>query len=257
MPIQMLRVEGSKSRHVARIRFFRCPGCGDCQDLLFPNANGMVQCFACNELRPQSEFEVVQKRRIVARCAHCGDDVPFAPSTSGLIGPLCSNFECSNYLAVAYGNTFLEPRLVLSPTWNLGLGDRAQSMSGDFLLARCLSKRDHTVLKVLQVLAMQDDHRFKFGDPEEYCSALCIDTKRQKYIGFLIWTENKTAILRQLFVVKDERRKGRASTMVRFWVERYAKPMGDKFGIEGPNEAALKLRQARPHKDRKSPSNRR
>jgi len=29
--------------------------------------------------------------------------------------------------------------------------------------------------------------------------------------------------------------------MVRFWVERYAKPMGDKFGIEGPNEAALKL----------------
>jgi hypothetical protein len=37
----------------------------------------------------------------------------------------------------------------------------------------------------------------------------------------VIWTENKTAVLRQLFVVKDERRK--------------------RFGIEGPNKAALKL----------------
>jgi len=29
--------------------------------------------------------------------------------------------------------------------------------------------------------------------------------------------------------------------MVTFWIERYAKTLSDQFGIEGPNEAALKL----------------
>jgi hypothetical protein len=239
--IQVLRVDGSKSRRIGGIRFFRCPACCDCYDLLSPDDEGMVRCFACNAIRPQAEFEIIRKRRIVAKCAHCGDEVPFIPSTTGLIGPLCSKLECSNYLAVAYANTFLEPKLVLDPVWNHGLRARAQSISGSLCMAGCRSKRDHTVLRVLQVLAMQDDHRFKFGDLEELCSALCFDAKRKKYVGFLIWSENKTAILRQLFVVKSERRKGQASKMVTFWVQHYAKPMGDKFGIEGPNEAAMKL----------------
>ncbi len=239
--VQVLRVEGSRSRRIGRVRFYRCPGCGDCQDLLLPDSKGMVQCFTCKESRRQSEFDVIGKRRIIATCALCGDEVPFVPATAGLIGPLCSKFECSNYLAVAYANTFLEPSLVLDPIWNRCLHDREQSISGRFYMARCRSKRDQTVLRVLQVLAMQDDHRFKFGDLDEHCSALCFDNKKRKYIGFLIWSENKTAILRQLFVVKDERRKGRASSMVTFWVEHYAKAKSDKFGIEGPNEAALKL----------------
>lgn len=243
----MLRVEGSRSRRIRSVNFYRCPVCGDCQDLRLPDAKGMVQCFACNRVRHQEEFGVVKKRRIIGKCAHCGDEVPFVPSATGIIGPLCSTFECSNYLAVVYANRFLEPKLIFDPGWNRGLRERSQSISGNLRLARCRSKRDHVVLRVLQALAMQDDHRFKFGDLEEHCSALCFDAKRKKYIGFLIWSESKTAILRQLFVVQDERRKGLASKMVKFWVEHYAKPIGDKFGIEGPNEAALKLHATLGH----------
>ena len=240
--IQVLRVEGSKSRHTAKFPFFCCPECGDSQDLLFPDPNGIVECPACHSCRPRSEYKIVRKKISVARCANCGKDVPFVlPSTTGTVGPQCLDFKCSNYLAVVYGNRFLDPKTVLDPAWNRGLTGRAQLISPGLHFARCRAKQDHVALTVLQVLAKQDDDRFKFGDPNEFRSALCFDSKRRRYIGFLIWTEDKTAVLRQLFVMKDERRKGHASRMVKFWVEHFANKLGDRFGIEEPNASAMKL----------------
>jgi len=239
--IQVLRVEGSKLRHTATFPFLCCPECGDSQDLLFPDPNGIVECSACHSRRPSSEYKIVRKKVTVARCARCGKDVPFVPSTTGIVGPRCTDFMCSNYLAVAYGNRFLDPKIVLDPAWNRGLVSRAQPISRGLLFGRCRSKRDHVVLTVLQVLAKQDDDRFKFGEPNEFRSALFFDSKRRKYVGFLIWTEDKMAVLRQLFVVKDERRKGYASRTVKFWVEHFANKLGDRFGIEEPNPTAMKL----------------
>jgi hypothetical protein len=239
--VQVLRVEGSRSRRIARITFYRCPKCGDCQDMLPADQGGTVDCFRCHKSSPRSAFTIVNKKRVIAQCAHCGQEVPFVPSTAGILGPLCSNLGCSNYVAVAYANTLVQPSLVLDVSWNRTLRDRAEPVAAGLLFARCRSKKDHLVLRVLQVLAKQDDQRFNFGDLEEHCSALFFDTKQRKYLGFLIWSADKTAILRQLFVVKSERRKGHASRIVPFWVERYANKLGDRFGIEGPNEAAVKL----------------
>jgi GNAT superfamily N-acetyltransferase len=239
--MQVLRVEGSKSRRFARVTFYKCPLGGDCYDTLSFDQNGLAKCFACNQSSPETAFARIKKKTVIARCAHCDAEVPFVPSTTGLIGPMCSDFACSNYLAVAFGKAFLEPRTVLNTKWNSGLVGRAQRVSAGLLFACCRSKKDHAVLQMLQVLAKQDDPRFKFGDSNEFRSALCFDARRCKYFGFLIWTESKTAVLHQLFVVRDERRKGIASKMVKFWIENYAKRLGERFGIEGPNEAALKL----------------
>lgn len=159
----------------------------------------------------------------------------------GIVGPLCSNFECSNYVAVAYGKRCFDPKTVLDPAWNRGLGARATPIARGLLFGRCRSKRDHVVLRVLQVLAKQEDHRFKFGEPSEFHSVLCLDSSRRSYIGFLIWTEDGTAVLRQIFVVKGKRRKGYASAMVSYWVENFANKVADRFGIEEPNESAIKL----------------
>jgi GNAT superfamily N-acetyltransferase len=239
--IQVLRVEGWKSQRVTSVTFYKCPLCGDCYDLLTPDQKGLAQCFACNKSSPETTFDRIKKKTVIAGCAHCGTEVPFVPSTMGIIGPMCSDFACSNYVAVCYGEAFLEPSTVLDTRWNPGLQSRAQRVAAGLLFARCRSKKDQTVLQLLQVLAKQDDPRFKFGDSNEFRSALCFDARRRKYLGFVIWTESKTAVLRQLFVVRDERRKGIASKMVKFWIENYAKPLGERFGIEGPNEAALKL----------------
>jgi GNAT superfamily N-acetyltransferase len=239
--MQVLRIEGSKSRRIGSITFYECPSCGECYDILSAADNGLAKCFACGKSNPERAFARIKKKRVIARCAHCDAEVPFVPSTMGLIGPLCADFECSNYLAVAFGKALLEPRAVLDTRWNQALRNRAQRVSAGLHFSRCRTKKDQTVLQMLQVLAKQDDERFKFGDPNEFMAALYFDPRRRKYLGFLVWTEDKTAVLHQLFVVKDERRKGIASKMVKFWIEHDAKRLGERFGIEGPNEAALKL----------------
>ena len=195
----------------------------------------------CHTRRPLAAFKRVSRKVTIACCARCGQDVPFVPSTMGIVGPLCSNFECSNYVAVAYGKRCFDPKTVLDPAWNRGLGARATPIARGLLFGRCRSKRDHVVLRVLQVLAKQEDHRFKFGEPSEFHSVLCLDSSRRSYIGFLIWTEDGTAVLRQIFVVKGKRRKGYASAMVSYWVENFANKVADRFGIEEPNESAIKL----------------
>lgn len=55
----------------------------------------------------------------------------------------------------------------------------------------------------------------------------------------------------KIFVVDDERRKGLAERMVEFWVERYAKHLNKRFGIEAPNEKALNLHLKLGHIRRK------
>jgi hypothetical protein len=56
-----------------------------------------------------------------------------------------------------------------------------------------------------------------------------------------VWTEDKFAALRQIFVVEDERRQGHAEKMLTFWIENYADRLHERFGIESPNERALSL----------------
>ena len=60
-------------------------------------------------------------------------------------------------------------------------------------------------------------------------------------MGFLVWTEADYAVLRQIFIVEDERRKSFAQQMVTFWVGHHADRLNERFGIEAPNEKALSL----------------
>jgi len=198
-------------------------------------------CFACDTLSPLDAFTTVKRKTVIGQCAHCGKEVSFASSSSGVVGPLCSSIACSNYVAVAHANSFLQPHTVLDPGWNRGLQSRLRQLAPGLLFARCRSGKDFVTLRVLQVLAKQDDARLNFANPQDHSSLLCLDAKRQKYIGFLIWSEGESPVLRQLFVVKNERRKGYASEIVRFWVARYASKSQERFGIEGPNDAALAL----------------
>jgi hypothetical protein len=238
---QVLRVEGWTSRRIGSVDFYRCPVCGDCQDLLFEKSDGTVQCFACNKSSPRASFALVKKRTPLGQCCHCGDEVPFTPSTAGILGPLCPHFGCSNYVAVMHGKRFIQPSQVLDVRWNPGLLRRVKRVGPDLLLALCGSGKDYLVLQVLQVLAKQDDERFKFANPEEHCAALFLDKDRRRYLGFIIWTEDKSAVLRQLFTVKEERRKGHAANVVEFWVKNHASIFKGKFGIEEPNFSALRL----------------
>jgi len=182
----------------------------------------------------------VKRRRIIADCAGCGREVPLIPCNCGALGYICSS--CSNYVAICYGRQAVQPSLVLDVDWNPTIWNRAEIIrTAELSFVRCKTTKDYLVVQVLQAVVKEEDSRFLFVRPKEHWAGLLLDSNKRKYLGFLVWTEDKCAVLRQVFIVEDERRKGHAKTLVKFWVERYADRLNEKFGIESPNEQAMKL----------------
>ena len=240
MAHQVITISGWKSRKLGSVPFYRCPGCGDCQDRPFWGPDGLVQCFRCHKKFPHGDFALVKKKRIIVDCAVCGREVPLIPCTCGALGYICSN--CSNYVAIHYGRQAVQPGLVLDVDWNPTIWNRAEIIPAVGLsFVRCNTTKDYLVVQVLQAVAKKEDGRFLFVRSKEHWAGLLLDSSKRKYLGFVVWTEDKCAVLRQIFIVEDERRKGHAETLVKFWVERYADRLSEKFGIESPNEQAMKL----------------
>jgi hypothetical protein len=227
MPYQAVSVNGSKTRKLAKVSLYRCPECGDCQDMLSSAGDGKYQCFHCGKKFSENEFSEVKHERTVVVCANCNREVTLLPSTFGFagLGFICS--DCSNYVAVLYGTHFINPRTVLALGWNPTVCRRAERMPSGLSFLVCSTMKDFLVLKVLQAMVKQEDSRFLFGDSNKFKAGLLLDSRRRKYLGFLVWTErvwvdgvwkdSDHAVLRQMFVVEDERRKGFAQKMVTHW----------------------------------------
>jgi DNA-directed RNA polymerase subunit RPC12/RpoP/GNAT superfamily N-acetyltransferase len=251
MPYQAVSVSGWKSRKLTTISMYRCPECGHTQDMICGGGEGKYQCFGCGKHFSENEFGEVKRERTAVACANCGRNVTLLPSTFGIagLGFICS--DCHNYVAVLYGTHFVNPRTVLTFGWNPAVCRRAQRMPSGLSFLVCETMKDFLVLKVLQAIVKEEDERFLFGRPKEHEAGLLLDCRRRKYLGFLVWTErtwedgvwvdSEHAVLRQIFIVEDERRKGLAQQMVTHWVEQHADKLNSKFGIEAPNEKATAL----------------
>jgi hypothetical protein len=243
MDYQAVKVRGWKARKLTATQFYRCPGCGSCQEMLFIGEDGTCECSRCEKKFPRQEFKGTRRRRTVVVCAGCSREVELVSSNLGIagLGFICSG--CSNYVAVLYGNRFANPTSVLDVGWNPTVFARGKCVSPESLFfVHCRTEKDFLVLKVLQAIVKGEDSRFLFVRQEEqHKAALLFDRRKRKYVGFLVWTEDKFAALRQIFVVEDERRQGHAEKMLTFWIENYADRLHKQFGIESPNESALNL----------------
>jgi GNAT superfamily N-acetyltransferase len=136
----------------------------------------------------------------------------------------------------------VNPRTALRVDWNPTIITRGDPVGKNTSLVRIRTKRDLLVVRLLQVAAKEEDGRFLFCRENEQAAGLYVDQARGKYLGFIVWSEDdEHAVLRQIFIVSDERRKGLAEALVRFWVTRYAERISSTFGIEAPNEKAIAL----------------
>jgi len=230
---------GWSTRKIATAELYECPGCKRSQDSLFGDGEGLAECFKCKQKFPAHSFNRINKKRILAACAHCNAEVWFTPMNAAFLGYLCG--KCQNYVAFQYGYTHLQPAQVLRLGWNSSVLKRGIPLDSSLMFVPSESKKDYLILNLLQVIAKQEDPRFTFSQPNKDYAALLINRKENKYLGFICWTEKENAVLRQFFILKDERRKGHAQMMVAFWVENYADPLHEKFCIESPNESALNL----------------
>ncbi len=221
------------------VRFYRCPGCGTEAESFNAGRNHLVLCHVCRGKFRTSGFAVVRRRRSVAVCTGCRRDVSLSPANEGWLGHICSH--CQSYVTIHYGNRRLPPHIPLRVSWNKGARVRARVVRRNLRFLTCRSKRDFLIVNVLQVLAQQEDSPFRSVSQGEHQAALLFGANRSDYVGYLVWTEQGVATLRQIFVRPAYRRRGYASEAVRFWAKHYAEPLGPRFGVESPNTHSLRM----------------
>ena len=238
----VMKVGGWKRTKIGYVLFYRCPECAKCQEMILRDANGQAECFACDKKFPHDSFVQVRLRRKIVVCSRCSADVPLTPSYFGVVGLgyICS--ECHSYVAVAYGMQAVNPTTVLKPNWNPIVWKRCEVVDKNTAFTVCRTRRDYLVVQLLQAMVKEEDSRFLFVREKDQLAGLYVDIARRKYLGFLVWNvADAHAVLRQVFIVPGERRRGLALRLVDFWVARYADKVNTTFGIESPNEKALNL----------------
>src|SRR5579862_2130705 len=233
-----MKLLGWQSIRRGRVEFLRCPGCGKLWDLLFTTDN-LYQCYRCNGKFPLEEFKPEKLLRRIAVCGGCGQDVELVPRNAGWLGYSCSN--CQNYVALRFGRGLGQPSTVLNPKWLEIPTDRLLVISPSVLALECHSKRQFLALHAIQVTAKEEEGSFlsaRFGENQ---ALLLVKPDLSEFLGYLLWSITAHAVLNQLYVVPDERKKGYASLAVRYWVEQYADRVNDVFHVESPNRKTVGL----------------
>jgi GNAT superfamily N-acetyltransferase len=129
---------------------------------------------------------------------------------------------------------------------NLGWVKNAQNRAAlipfsAYRALECRTKAEDLIVTLLVRAAKNEDSGFLYGSSENSHALLCIDNRQ--YLGYIRWSHGKERhpALRQLFVVPERRREGIATALIRYWAETYAFPVGEKFGVENPNEKTIRI----------------
>jgi GNAT superfamily N-acetyltransferase len=148
---------------------------------------------------------------------------------------LCS--VCRNVVAVDYRNSFISAADVLRPEWNPALLAHSDPVD-DWRFALCCRRREFLVVRLLHLLALDDEPGFIYGRDEDHNAAVGFDS--DGYFGYLLWTDGDTQpTLRQLFVTRERRRRGLGRRLLQHWAERIGLRASERFVVESPNEKSI------------------
>jgi GNAT superfamily N-acetyltransferase/DNA-directed RNA polymerase subunit RPC12/RpoP len=243
MPQEVLKAKGWKSIGKGPQGFRKCPNCSALSERLTCPDDG-YSCAYCRQRFPLEQFTNAQQEVTFAECSDCGDKVLFTPLSEscpfgGPKGYLCC---CGNYVAVLFEGKPFHPQEIMALSWNHALSDKSIPLSKTCYVGDCETTRDWQVISLLQVGAKEEYSSFRRTTNESNEALLLFDPNTGDYLGYLLWhVVPEYAILAQLFVVPEQRRKGYAEAMVKHWVENCAKPFADIFALEDPNEYAQAL----------------
>jgi len=224
------------------VGFLQCPYCGYCYEGIFIKKDNTVECYNCKRKFHKDKLKRVTLKKPIAICKVCGTEVSLTSENLDMIGGysyICP--KCSNLVAIKFKNYTLQPRTVMKLEWNKEIRNRAMRIKNNLFFSLCENKKDFLVLKIMQLMAKKEGTGFLYIREKGQKPGLVFDVKKGNYVGFVVWTENKHAILRQIFIMKDERKKGYATNLLEFWVRNFADKINDKFGVESPNETSQKI----------------
>lgn len=231
-----VKFEGWKSRRMGDVFHFKCPYCGGCFESYVNNT-----CPKCRKIIQRSELKEIFLKKTIVTCSACGAETPLTPERLDCIGEygyMCDG--CQSFIAIRFRNSILKPQTVIDLKWNKGIKDRALPIANNLFLAICTNEKDFLILKILQLMA-KDEESFLYIQPETQKAGLMFNAEQNMYLGFVVWTEEKHAVLRQIFIREDERKRGFGTKLLKFWVETFADKINERFGIENPNALSRKM----------------
>lgn len=151
---------------------------------------------------------------------------------------ICPN--CRAIVAVAFRGSKYVLETVLRPSWNESLKGRAVPIGRGLSFVPRESRKDLLLVAMMQLMAKREETGFKYAHGNQK-AALCVDLSRDSYIGYILWSEDKHAIARQIYIMPTERLKGYATLIIKHWVKHCANPIARKFGVETPNAISRKM----------------
>jgi GNAT superfamily N-acetyltransferase len=196
-------------------------------------------CAYCSQSFPLDAFTRDQKEVTFVVCAECGHETALTDSNDGIVGYTCS---CDNYVAIPFEDGIVHPLAIMELEWNEGIRTRGVPLAEPCFAIKCETASDWRVISIMQVLAKEKNGEFRYANSDENEALLAFDPTTGVYVGYLLWNEKEEyAVLNQLFVMPEQRRKGHAEALVKHWVAVHAKRIGEQFALESPNEYARAL----------------
>lgn len=226
--------------------FFQCPHCGHLDSSLSGRKidnEVKFQCFDCLKYAKREEWKEIEKKVWAYRCETCGRYIENVSTNWNLCGAFRKELLCPvclhqrNGLVAIDGHHISEIRTVRPDMLK-----RSWQITDDIYALNVKTKWDQMALRYMNAMAMREEQSFRVMPRRTLKSYILLS--KEGFIGYLAWTEGKLPTMRQLFVVKEERRKGHATQLVQHFVrEQCPKPNdeGILFNIESPNDASIQL----------------
>jgi len=227
--------------------YFQCPNCGHLNSSLSgKEIDNEVKylCFHCQKHYQEKKWKEVKKKVWAYKCETCGEYVPNLDINWNVLGSIGKELLCptclhrKNGLVAIDGHHISKIRAVKSDMLK-----RSQQITDDIYILYVKTKWDRLALRYLNYMAVKEEQSFKVMPRRTVKNYLLLS--RHKFIGYLAWSEEgRLPIMRQLFVVQEERRKDYATRLIQYFVEKQCpepNKEGIYFCIESPNYASSRL----------------
>lgn len=233
------QIRGFSSSQKEVVGFLKCPFCNECYPNYLLDRNNTATCYKCKKRVDADVFIPVKLTRRIVNCAICDLEVSLTPDNIALNSYyLCP--RCHNVVSMKFEDKPILPEDMLEGEWIEEMSNRAIKIDDDVSFLICSDDKDFVTVKLLQLLAkMYDKESFTLVRKDVQKVGLLIDHQAHKCIGFILWTDDKRIMARQIFIVSDERKKGYAMLLMKYWVDTFVGE--DTFWIERPNRLSVSM----------------
>jgi hypothetical protein len=241
-------LEGWSKRGKTNIDLYRYPCCGRLAESICYGSDKLVKCYSCNVSSHIDKFtDTIVRMKQSCICKICGTEITITNDNrmiGSFDGYMCNN--CTNVVAVKFKRYIIQPRTVLRLSWNETIYDRCERIHENLNFVRMSTEKDFFILRTLNFIARHEYTCFTVVREDDKKAIIFVDKMHNKYVGYLLWTDDdyedvNMSTMRQLFIIKEEQKKGYGTSIVKWWVENVSNKTNDKFVVESPNKLSQKI----------------